>query len=78
VLQGFQCTLSRQSVERPEDDDIEAPLGRIGHHGLKLNPIGFAARIVIFVFTNDAPALSFAKFSQLIGLVGGLLTFVFR
>jgi hypothetical protein len=77
VLQGFQRTLSSQPVKRPENEDIEAPLGSIGHHGLKLSPIGLAARIVVFVLADDGPALSLAKFSELGGLVGGFLTFVF-
>ena len=68
--------LSGQTIERPENDDIEAAPGTVGHHGLQLSSIGFAPRIVIFIFTHDGPALLFAKLSQLIGLVGGLLAFV--
>jgi hypothetical protein len=75
VLQGFKCALSRQPVECPKHYNIKAPFGGVGHHGLKLSPIGFAARIVIFVLNND-PALGLAKFFQLVGLVSGLLTFV--
>jgi hypothetical protein len=78
VLQRFQCTLSRQPVERPENEDIEAPLSGVSHHGLKPSAIRFAAGIMIFVLAKDHPALSLAKFSQLGGLVGGVLTFVFR
>jgi hypothetical protein len=78
VLQGFQRTLSRQPVERPENKDIKAALRSVGHHGLKLGAFGFAARIVIFELANDDPALGLAKFCQLGGLVGSLLTLVFR
>jgi hypothetical protein len=77
VLQRFQCALARQSAECPEYEDIEAALGGVSYHGLKLSAIGFAAGIVIFVLANDHPVLSVATISTLVGLVGGLLTFVF-
>ena len=77
VLQRFQCALASQSVERPENEDIEAALGGVSYHGLKLSAIGFAAGIVVFVFAYDHPVLSVAKLPKLVGLVGGLLTFVF-
>ena len=60
MLQGFEGTLTREPVELPENQNIEAALSRVGQHGLKPSSVGFAARIVIFVLTNDDPALSLA------------------
>src|SRR5215472_8645208 len=64
-------------IQGPEENDIETAPRCFSQHRLKLCTVGSAAGLMVFVLTDDSPALCAAKISELAGLIFSFLAFVF-
>lgn len=82
IIQPFQIymrlvdALAAETVQGPEQEDVELALRGIHHQGLKLGALGFAAGFMVLVLAHNDPALRGAELAQLTKLVSGFLALV--
>ena len=69
VLERLQYALTAETVESPEQHQIEPTFGSIGEHALELGTIRRRARLLVHVVIEDLPALFRGKLVKLLELV---------
>jgi len=65
MVEGFTDAFAREAVEGPNDNYVESAPECVRHHCTEPAAVGFSARFMILILSDNGPALRYAALAKL-------------